>query len=52
MVLAIIIKPIPPKRPVSNLRILLLSLIPKYCVKPSTNAGKIRMKPIKKLYTS
>ena len=32
-------RPIPPKKPVSNLNLLSLSLNPKNCVKPSKNVG-------------
>lgn len=38
-----IINPIPPMKPVANLRLLLLSLKPSSCVKPSTAVGIINI---------
>ena len=38
-----IINPIPPMKPVMNLRLLLLSLNPNSCVKPSAAAGIINI---------
>lgn len=49
MNLANITKPIPPIRPVMNLNLLLLSLIPINCVVPSRNIGNISIIPIKAL---
>ena len=38
-----IIKPIPPMKPVMNLKLFVLSLGPKYCVMPSTATGIINI---------
>ena len=37
-----IIKPIPPMNPVTNLKLFVLSLGPKYCVRPSMATGTIK----------
>ena len=47
-----IIKPIPPIKPVMNLNVFVLSLEPKYCVKPSMATGIINIIEIISVLTS
>ena len=52
MIFKNIIKPIPPINPVMNLKLFVLSLGPKYCVKPSIATGIINIIEISKIIMS